>query len=145
MKRIIAVLSIATMLISNVSFANATTEINKKVLKSFQTQFTDAVDVIWVENNSDFVAKFKMKSASITDKQGKLLATSRFLIEQDLPTAVMTGLIKNYSNYAVNTVTEYVVNNQTVYYISLEGDNNWAVVRVDQNGNTKLIQKLGKA
>jgi Cu/Ag efflux protein CusF len=137
------------VILSASAFAAEKTMENKQVLATFNEQFAAATDVNWYASNEDnFVAKFTINSTKVTahfDKNGALLATSRYITDADLPLNVMSRLIRKYADQKIHHVMEYVSNGSTSYVITLESAQNWTILKSDENGGFTQLRKLTKA
>ncbi|ATL46341.1 hypothetical protein COR50_03655 [Chitinophaga caeni] len=151
MKKLIAILSIATLLIANSTFAKDSKSIsNQKVMDTFNEEFVGASDVTWYTSDSkdSYVARFTIKETKVTahfDKHGNLLATSRYISDSDLPLPVITRLMNRYPNENIRNIVEYTVSGQVSYVITLENTTQWKVVKAHPGGALSIMQKLRKA
>ncbi len=142
---------LAILIVLFVSLGAAATtppEINEKVLKAFKETFIKATDVIWHEVDNVYEANFKqaeITTKAIYDTEGNLLRTTRYYSEESLPIHILTKLKKKYSDKSVFGVTEISENDDVSYYISLQDEKNWYVVKSDSWGSLELNKKFRKA
>lgn len=112
-------------------------------------EFNGASDVKWYsDDNQTYMAKFTLKEHNVTayfDKTGQLLATRRYISEDQLPMAVSGRLAKRYPKEVVRWVVEFEKDDTTVYYVTLEGPDNWRVVKASAQGDLSVHQNLKKA
>lgn len=123
-------------------------EINEKVLKAFKETFIKATDVIWHEIDNVYEANFKqaeITTKAIYDTEGNLLRTTRYYSEETLPIHILTKLKKKYPDKSVFGVTEISENDDVSYYISLQDEKNWYIVKSDSWGSLELNKKFRKA
>lgn len=128
--------------------ASTPPEVNEKVLKAFKETFVKATDVVWHEMDHSYEANFKQAeivTRAIYDAEGNLLRTTRYYLEESLPIHILTKLKKRYSGKSVFGVTEISENEDVSYYISLQDDKNWYIVKSDSWGSTELTKKYRKA
>lgn len=128
--------------------ANTPPEVNEKVLRAFKETFVKATDVIWHETENSYEANFKQAEIStraIYDADGNLLRTTRYYTEENLPIHILTKLKKRYSDKSVFGVTEISENEDVSYYISLQDEKNWYIVKSDSWGSIELTKKYKKA
>ncbi|PWV54138.1 hypothetical protein [Chitinophaga sp. S165] len=145
----------AAVLFFSTQFAFATTgtgtkemEATSKLKQALSKEFADAVDVKWYsDDNKTFMAKFNLNTRSVTayfDEDGTLLATRRYIDEQYLPLAVSNKLAKRYPDEKVRWVVEFDSEGSTVYYVTLEGEKTWKVIKSDARGDLSVHQKMKK-
>lgn len=146
MKKIITLLAI--VLIATTSFAREGISLeNKKVLEGFRQEFGNISQVNWYKAADNFVAKFSLNTSKVTahfDAEGTLLATSRNITDTQLPTPVISKLIKKFADQHIHNVVEYVTNEGTSYVITLESATEWTVLKAT-SGRLTVIRKLQKA
>ena len=148
MKKIIAILTLA-LVVSSATFArDGRTIDNKKVMESFNNQFAGAADVSWYTTTDKYVAKFTMKSSKVTahfDREGNLLATSRYITDTELPIKVISRLMKKFPDQKIQNIVEYDAEGNTTYVITLESETHWTVLKAEQSGSLTTLKKLTKA
>jgi hypothetical protein len=148
MKKIIAILTLA-LVVSSATFArDGRTIDNKKVMESFNNQFAGAADVSWYTTTDKYVAKFTMKSSKVTahfDREGNLLATSRYITDTELPLKVISRLMKKFPDQKIQNIVEYDAEGNTTYVITLESETHWTVLKAEQSGSLTTLKKLTKA
>jgi hypothetical protein len=128
--------------------ASSPPEVNEKVLKAFEQTFVRATDVVWHEMENTFEARFKQSEMIIRasyDKDGNLLRTTRYYSEEGLPINILTKLKKKYSGKSIYGVTESATENEVIYYITLQDEKNWYVIRSDSWGSFEIDKKFRKA
>ena len=148
MKKLIAILTFAAVITSSAAFAlDGSTIDNKKVMESFNKEFVGAADVSWYHTADKYVAKFTMKTSKVTahfDRDGNLLATSRYITDAELPLNVITRMMKKYPDQKIHSVVEYDAEGNTTYVITLESGTHWTVLKAESNGNLTKLKKLQK-
>lgn len=149
MKKIIAILTFTLVLFTSATFArDGRTIDNKKVMESFNNQFAGAADVSWYSTPDKYVAKFTMKASKVTahfDKEGNLLATSRYITDTELPLKVISRLMKKFPDQKIQNIVEYDAEGSTTYVITLESETHWTVLKADASGSLSTLKKLVKA
>lgn len=121
---------------------------NRKVQIAFERAFAGANNVAWYEVEDHYMAKFTLNARKITahfDRSGTLIALSRMIDGNDLPTQVMTRLNRKYQHQRIHCVMEYVVDGQTNYAITLESDSHWTVLHSNPAGEFRQLQKMQKS
>ena len=151
MKKLIAILTVAVVVTFTTSTANAFDGIsisNKKVMESFEREFAGAANVTWYTGaKENYVAKFTIKSSKVTahfDRDGNLLATSRYITDSELPLNVITKLMKKYPDQNIHNIVEYEAEGSTTYMITLESDSHWTTVKATDH-SVSTYRKLKKA
>ncbi|RPE13330.1 hypothetical protein EGT74_07320 [Chitinophaga lutea] len=148
MKKLIAILTIAAVFSSSALFARDATVNNKKVMDAFNKEFVGASDVSWYSTADKYVAKFTIKASKVTahfDRDGNLLATSRYITDTELPLNVITRLMKKFPDQKIQNVVEYEAEGATTYVITLESDSHWTVLKAASTGGLTTLKKLRKA
>jgi len=141
----------AAVLFFSTQFAFAGTkemEATTKLKQALSKEFAGASDVKWYsEDNKTFMAKFNLNARSVTayfDGDGNLLATRRYIDEQYLPLAVSNKLAKRYPKEKVRWVVEFDSEGSTVYYVTLEGEKTWKVIKAGATGDLSVYQNMKK-
>lgn len=144
-------LVVAAVLFFSTQFAFAGTkemEATTKLKQALNKEFAGASDVKWYsEDNKTFMAKFSLNARSVTayfDGDGNLLATRRYIDEQYLPLAVSNKLAKRYPKDKIRWVVEFDSEGSTVYYVTLEGEKTWKVIKSGANGDLSVYQNMKK-
>lgn len=121
--------------------------VNEKVLKAFRETFANATDVVWHDLENAYEARFKTAdiiSRVIYNKSGKLLSTTRYYFEDNLPTNILLKLKKKYAGKTVHGVTEVANEEHVIYYIHLVDDKHWYTVKADNWGDLELNEYYKK-
>ncbi len=146
MKKII--LSVA-LLVSIVAVASTKPfEVNEKVLKSFNTTFAKAQDVVWHEYEDIYHANFKQDDIQIRaqyDREGALVQTIRYYGERQLLPNIVSRLKKKYSGKEIFGVTETSSDEGVAFLVTLKDEKNWYVVKSDVYGNLEQTEKFKRA
>lgn len=148
MKKIIAILTLVAVFTSSAVFARDKSVSNKKVMDSFNKEFVGAEDVSWYSTKDKYVAKFTMRESKVTahfDREGNLLATSRYISDSDLPLNVITRLMKKFPDQKIHSIVEYDANDNTTYVVTLESETHWTVLKAQSSGYITTLKKLKKA
>jgi hypothetical protein len=141
------ILFAAAIFVTMNAFANPTA-VNEKVLHAFNQVFKNAQSVVWQESNGQYEVKFKQDGISVRvlyDKKGTMLESLRYYNEEHLPMLLRAKLEKQFSGKKVFGVTEYTSNNEVVYHITLEDENNWTMVRANSYAEIQVDKKFKKA
>ncbi|GAA0529181.1 hypothetical protein [Chitinophaga japonensis] len=154
MKKMFLMLCVAAALtggsIVQASAAHITeTEATARLKEALNRSFANVTKVRWyTDDHKIFTAKFLAGENLVTayfNAEGTLLSTRRYITEDQLPLAVITRIQKRYPDTWIRTAVEFDAGNVTTYYVTLEGAENWVVVKSDSNGQLSVYQKLKKA
>lgn len=136
---------------TQIAFATGGTkemEATSKLKQALNKEFAGASDIKWYsEDNKTFMAKFSLNARAVTayfDGEGNLLATRRYIDEQYLPLAVSNKLAKRYPKDKIRWVVEFDSEGSTVYYVTLEGEKTWKVIKSGPNGDLSVHQNMKK-
>lgn len=130
------------------AFAADPYDVNEKVLKAFKETFIKATDVVWNEIQNTYQASFKQSdilTRASYDTEGNLLTTTRYYLEENLPAHILSKLKKRYEGKTVFGITESSTADEVTYYITLEDEKNWYVIKSDNSGSFELSKKFKKA
>jgi hypothetical protein len=150
MKRLLTFLT--ALLIGVGTFANEPTNIDEKLVQTFNSNFPNATEVTWFESPKFYIVNFVEKGirSKITyQKDGKIVQFMRSYTEQHLPYNIQFKVKKKYPGKKIFGINEFLIDeegkSQTVYYIKLEDDKYWITVIADADGATTVVEKYRKA
>ena len=132
------------------SFANVDPDredVNEKVLKVFEATFPVVTDVKWKEYTDYYSASFRQNGIQTEvryDKEGNFISSLRYYKEERLPLSILTQIKKRYSTKSIFGVTELTVGSDVAYFVTLEDEKTWLVVKADQSGNMQVQDKFKK-
>jgi hypothetical protein len=141
---------VITVVSSAAAFANTTSPVNEKVLKTFSSEFTTASNVSWTELKTQglFHAVFTyddQKLDAFFNEEGELMATSRTIDKKQLPMAISKELGNRYSNAFVNTdVLEYSSEGSTSYFVTVITDKASLILKAASDGSMYVYKKVKK-
>ena len=121
---------------------------NEKVLKSFQIIVSNPREVKWFDHANYYEVSFiqtDVRSTVKFDLEGNFISSTRYYKEQQLPTSILYKLKKGYAGKHIFGVTELTTNEDVHYYVKLEDDKNWFIIKVNGNGQMELSEKYRKA
>ena len=146
MKKIIL---FAALLVSIAATASTSPyEVNEKVLKSFNSTFAKATDVVWHEYDNIYQANFKQDDIQIRaqyDQEGGLIQTIRYYGERQLLPNIVSKLKKKYTGRDIFGVTETSSDEGVAFLVTLKDEKNWYVVKSDVYGNLEQTEKFKRA
>jgi hypothetical protein len=147
MKKIIIMLSMLVTVALTSVFANEGVNINQKVLKAFEKDFTTAKNVKWNKEGEYLKASFTI-SDMLTDayytEDGELVGSARNLLFEQLPLAVIHEYNKRFDEASVLNVLEITNNEGTSYRLWIEQDNKKIKIRASGSGEITVLEKSKK-
>jgi hypothetical protein len=136
-----------TLLIAFQSFAWSGPDVQKLLQQSFEQSFPNAEHVTWSDDPNGYTVSFTVKSILTRlsyDKKGKFTGSLRNYSEQMLPFYITNMLKQKYPNDKIFGVTEITSADDINYFVKLEGAKNWITVRIDNDGNSMVVEKYRK-
>ena len=107
-------------------------EINERIKATFHREFANAEDVRWVDCDQYVRASFKMEEqelAAYFSPEGDMLAITRNILSDQLPIHLLTLLKKEYATYWITDLFELYVNDETIYYVTIQDANREKVLK----------------
>ncbi|HEY6436765.1 MAG TPA: hypothetical protein VIY47_09245 [Ignavibacteriaceae bacterium] len=149
MKKNFLIALLVAVVFSGSAFANTGKSVNALVKQSFQREFSGAQSVSWevISNKDIFHASFIMNNERLNayfDAEGTLLATGRYVKQENLPMLVTKGVTVRYKQYVVVEAIEFVTGSETSYIIKLENEKHGIHIQAYNDGNTTLLKKEKK-
>lgn len=137
-----------TLLIALHSFAFTGPDVEKLLQQSFKQSFPNAENVTW-NNDVDggYTVSFTIKSILTRisyDSKGKFVGSLRNYSEQMLPFFINNMLKQKYPGDQIYGVTEITSATDINYFVKLESPKRWITVRIDNDGNSMVIEKYKK-
>jgi hypothetical protein len=147
MKKRILLLSIVLVSFTAFSFAADAPAISKNVISSFNKQFSNARDIKW-ENQASFVkAQFTMNDIVLYayfNKNGELLAVTRFISPNQLPLEILTSLKKTYTGFWISDLFEIQSETGTAYYATLQNADQILILKSEGTSGWQTFQIVRK-
>jgi len=149
MKKNFLIALLVAVVFSGSSFANTGKSVSALVKQSFQREFAGAQSVSWevISDKDIFHASFIYNNERLNayfDAEGTLLATGRYLKQENLPMLVTKGVAVRYKQYNVLEAIEFVTGNETSYIIKLDNEKVSMYVQAHNDGTTTLLKKEKK-
>jgi hypothetical protein len=146
MKRLFFALAILFSAISFSAFANDIT-VNSRTLKTFETIFADATNVVWSSEKKFSKADFMLNSQQVSaffNQEGELIGTGRRISNLQLPIFLQVSLKNKAVGYIVTEVLE--VNNEegTHYYSTLESATKTLIVKSNSTNDWNNYKRIKK-
>ena len=149
MKKNFLIALLVAVVFSGSSFANTGKSVNALVKQSFQKEFAGAQSVNWevISDKDIFHASFIYNNERLNayfDQEGNLLATGRYVKQENLPMLVNKGIDIRYKKFDVLESIEFVTGSETSYIIRLENEKLSLYVQAHSDGSTTLLKKEKK-
>jgi hypothetical protein len=131
MKRLLVTFAIVLSFISFSSFASGG-GVSQAAIKSFESSFKTATEVVWTINNDVYKADFNLNGQYISafyDGDGKMIALTRNINSFQLPIGLQTSLKKKYENFWISDLFEVSNDQGTAYYLTLENADSKVVLK----------------
>jgi len=149
MKKNFLIALLVAVVFSGSAFANTGKSVNALVKQSFQREFAGAQSVSWevISDKDIFHASFIYNNERLNayfDVEGTLLATGRYVKQENLPMLVSKGIAGRYKQYNVLEAIEFVTGSETSYIIKIENEKLSMYVQAHNDGSTTLLKKEKK-
>jgi hypothetical protein len=140
---------LVAVVFSGSAFANTGKSVNALVKQSFQKEFAGAQSVSWevISDKDIFHASFIYNNERLNayfDAEGTLLATGRYVKQENLPMLVTKGIATRYKQYDVLEAIEFVTGYETSYIVKIENEKLSMYVQAHNDGSTTLLKKEKK-
>ena len=133
-------------LFSTSTFAQKST-LPGKVLKTFDKNYSNAVDVVWeVKSKGDYKIKFDLdgkKNIVEIDENGKWKKTTAHVSFDQLPLVIQSSVNEQKKNYEVTDVKVITNDDKDTYYKVDLGDES-KTIKLEINGKGKIVKSETK-
>lgn len=122
--------------------SNATEVVSAKVLKSFQSTFTQATEAEWTITENYYKVQFLLNGQTISafyNEEGKLITATRNISSLQLPIILQTELKKEYNNYWITDLFEMSSDYGAEYYLTLEDADNKTILKSSAGSNSWTV------
>jgi hypothetical protein len=121
--------------------------INTNALKDFQGRFDHISNAMWYSDPNGFEAYFLQDgfgNKAFYDKNGKWVYSLIFYDEYKLPLDLRATIKSTYWDMAIKVVEEVQNPDDKEYVVMLEGKSNIKVLKINPEGEVKILQDLSK-
>ncbi|HEY8734395.1 MAG TPA: hypothetical protein VIL90_07505 [Puia sp.] len=121
--------------------------INEKLVQAFREIYPDAVQVTWKEYPETYVVYFSdagIKSTIIFDKDGSFVRSTRYYMEENLPYYLVAVTRAKYPTKKIFCVTEISSPSNIDYFLKLEDAKTWMTIKLDSEGNIRVLERFNK-
>ena len=139
--------AVLAILISLASFAFRAPNVRETLEQSFQKNFPNAENVHWNEDTNGYTVSFTIKTILTRinyDRKGRFTGSLRNYSEQLLPFYLVNILKQKYPGQDIYGVTEITSATDIAYFVKLESPTTWTTVRLDNDGNSAIIERYNK-
>lgn len=131
------------------AYANPEITVNSVVKQSFQKEFAGAQSVSWetINDKGLFHASFLFNGERLNayfDAEGSLLATGRYVKQENLPMLVSRSINERFSQYQVAETIEFVTGTETSYIVKLENEKFKLFIKAHTDGANTILKKEKK-
>ena len=149
MKKNFLIALLVAVVFSGSSFANTGKSVSALVKQSFQKEFAGAQSVSWevISDKDIFHASFIYNNERLNayfDAEGTLLATGRYVKQENLPMLVTKGVAIRYKQCNVLEAIEFVTGSETSYIIKLDNEKLSMYIQAFSDGSSTLLKKEKK-
>lgn len=143
MKKIILGFScLVALLIAPTSILSAQSDVPEAVQNTFDEMFPDATTVNWEQDEEEYLATFEtsennLEVSFLEDGTWKLTVT--YIGEEELPTAAVDYIKKEFVVETYNSVTKRETPGDVKYFASFETEKQYVSLRFDEDG--ELLEK----
>jgi hypothetical protein len=134
-----------SMLFSAAALGNG--PVNEQVLKVFSESFKSATQVTWYELSDGYTVNFLQDDIryNITySSKGEFISSRRYYFSDKLPMYILFKVKRKFPGKSIYGVTETTDENGVEYYITLQNDKSWWMVKVTTRDFMEITEKLLK-
>ena len=136
------------LMISFHSFAFSGPDVETLLQQSFKQSFPNAENVTWNnDDNGGYTVSFSVKTILTRisyDSKGRFISSLRNYSEQLLPFFITNMLKHKYPGDQIYGVTEITSPDDINYFVKLQSAKYWITVRIDNDGNSMVVEKYRK-
>jgi hypothetical protein len=148
MKKKIAMLTTAFTLTLAVAFANGNNnEVPNKVKADFGKHFTDAKNINWEKENTYYKVSFVLQGAAFFayySDDAHFIGVAHHILSDKLPMMLQADLKRNYAGYWITDLSEYTVNHEPGYSVTLENADQKIILKSNSLSNWQVDKKVKK-
>ena len=127
---------------------SAVRNISEKLIREFRETYPDAVQVDWREYPETYTVSFeegKVKVSLIFNKDGSFISSSRYYKEEYLPYYLVAAIREKFPEKKIFGITEVSTASYIGYYVKLQDAKTWMTIKMDSEGNIRIVEKFKKA
>ena len=121
--------------------------VSKKVLRSFETEFSTAQEVTWSVGTTFYKAAFTLNGQKVFayySIEGDLMGVARYISSVQLPLHLLTDLRKQYADFWISDLFEVNNSEGTHYYVTLENADSVLKLSSEASGYWESVDKQRK-
>jgi len=122
-------------------------DVNLKAVKDFESRFTNASGVKWFFTNDGYEAFFLQAGSgnrALYDKKGRWVCSMITYDENKLPHDLRAQIRSTYYDMTISQVQEIQNPDHSVYIVTLQDKSTIRVIKINQEGEMKVLQELSK-
>ncbi|MDE3248306.1 MAG: hypothetical protein KGO82_06605 [Bacteroidota bacterium] len=146
MKKIIITLAFA-FLSAGVFARDNNNGISQKAISTVNNYFAGATDLNWEKADNFYKASFRLRGLylnALISSDGEIIAVSRNIVSSDLPLTLQAALGKRLDGSWITELTEYVIDGNTVYYVTLDNADERVVFQSAGTYDWTFIKKIAR-
>lgn len=146
MKKIIITLAFA-FLSAGLFARDNNNGISQRAIATVNTHFAGAADLSWEKSDNFYKASFSLKGLhlnALISAEGDIIAVSRNIVSSDLPLTLQAELGRHLNNAWITELTEYVIDGNTVYYVTIDNADERAVFQSAGTYDWTFIKKIAR-
>ena len=102
----------------------AESEVPSVVKNAFASEYPEAKEVDWEMKGEDYEVDFEVNNvdfALLIDGSGNIIMSKEEITKEDLPTAVTSGISKNFADLELDEVQKVEKDGKTFYQVEFDG------------------------
>jgi len=148
MKKLVTVIAVFLISISQALLANDEVLIPAQVKSSFETMYGNTTNAKWQKSKGVYMARFAESGNDFEvyySKDGELLAHSRLIPQSYLPQLIADAISTQFAGFAVTEILEFTSQKTgTSYFIHVENNNMEFYAHAYSNGKIKILKRIKK-
>ncbi|MBS1654412.1 MAG: hypothetical protein JSU05_06195 [Bacteroidetes bacterium] len=146
MKKLVLISSFFLMIVAG-AMAAVHENVTPRILSSFKKEFSFAENVMWRSADNIAFATFSINDKWFTayfHRDGELLATTRNMLFDELPLAVMQAVSKKYQPGDTQEIYEWQSGGETFYFMTVDSKKTENKIKVSAYGQIEVVKKTRK-
>jgi len=148
MKKLVTVIAVFLISISQALLANDEVLIPAQVKSSFETMYGNTTNAIWQKSKGVYMARFAESGNDFEvyySKDGELLACSRLIPESYLPQLIADTISTQFAGFVITELLELTSQKTgTTYFIHVENNNMEFYAHVYSDAKIEILKRIKK-
>jgi hypothetical protein len=137
-------LALVLTTIAGTAFSRNPTDVNARVLKTFNSDFTRAENVTWEAKKDFYKATFSNAGQimfAYYNEDGEQIAVTRNLKVSQLPITLSSSIHKDFKQYWLTDLFEVAAKGETAYYATIQDAKHVIVLKADGTTAWRVFKK----